>query len=37
LRRIATIEPLRMSPLDALSELMTLVDLVNGSSPDPAP
>jgi DNA mismatch repair protein MutS len=30
LRRLATVEPLRMSPLEALTELMTLAELLNG-------
>jgi hypothetical protein len=37
LRRLATIEPLRMSPLDALSELMALVELATGDGPPAAP
>ncbi|MCC7371969.1 MAG: DNA mismatch repair protein MutS [Chloroflexi bacterium] len=31
LRRLRTCEPLRMSPLDALAELMALADLVSGA------
>jgi DNA mismatch repair protein MutS len=31
LRRLASIEPLRMSPLDALAELVTLVELATGA------
>jgi DNA mismatch repair protein MutS len=31
LRRLASIEPLRMSPLDALSELIALVELATGA------
>ena len=34
LRRLAALEPLRMSPLDALAELMVLVDLATGRSPE---
>jgi DNA mismatch repair protein MutS len=37
LRRLATIEPLRMSPLDALTELMTLVELATGVAADRQP
>ena len=32
LRRLASIEPLRMSPLDALSELLALVELATGDA-----
>jgi hypothetical protein len=30
LRRLSTLEPLRMSPMDALAELAALVDLATG-------
>jgi DNA mismatch repair protein MutS len=33
LRRLKTLEPLRMSPLEALSELMALVELVTADEP----
>ena len=35
LRRLGTLEPLRMSPIEALSELMTLVDLATGTDREP--
>jgi DNA mismatch repair protein MutS len=37
LRRLSSIEPMRMSPFDALAELMALVDLATGAQTRPAP